>query len=200
MNKRLAWILTLLFGMGLVMASCAGLETKPSEANFKSPTVKLDSIQVSYYEGFWYYGKAKPELGKAPAGGGSSPVSLDFVFMISNPNDFPVNYESSSFFLYFEDYELRVVNDSNPMWIPPGKTNTKVLNVTLTPFSTYAKFLLASKQLAAKRGDKPWPKIEQWWKGLPNMSFPIDLKEGGFTFSAGNITKVVPVVTRYPAK
>jgi hypothetical protein len=200
MNKRLALLFTLFFGMGVVLASCAGLETKPSEANFKAPVVKLDSIQVSYYEGFWYYGKATPELGKAPAGGGSSPISLDFVFTIANPNDFPVSYESSSFYLYFEDYELRVVNDSNPMWIPPGKTNTKVLNVTLTPYSTFAKFLLVSRDLAAQRGHKPWEKIEQWWNGLPNMSFPIDLKEGGFTFSADNVVKVVPVVTRYPSK
>ena len=190
--------MTLLFFMGMVFVSCAEMEIKPTEATFKAPVVKLSSIQPSYYEGFWYYGKAKPELGKAPAGGGSSPVSLDFVFEITNPNDFSIQYESSDFYLYFEDYELRVVNDSNPMWIPPGKTNSKVLNVTLTPFSTYAKFLLASKQLAAERGDQPWQKIEYWWEKIPEMSFRIDLKEGNFTFSADGITKVVPVNIKYP--
>jgi hypothetical protein len=198
MKKRVALIVTLLFTVGFVLVSCAGLETKPTEASFKAPVVKLSSIQPSYYEGFWYYGKAKPELGTAPAGGGSSPLSLDFVFEITNPNDFPIQYESSDFYLYFEDYELRVVNDSNPMWIPPGKTNSKVLNVTLTPFSTYAKFLLASKQLAAERGDQPWQKIEYWWEKIPEMSFRIDLKEGNFTFSADGITKVVPVNIKYP--
>jgi hypothetical protein len=198
MKKRLALIVTLLFTVGFVLVSCAGLETKPTEASFKAPVVKLSSIQPSYYEGFWYYGKAKPELGKAPAGGGSSPLTLDFVFEITNPNDFPIQYESSSFYLYFEDYELRVVNDTNPMWIPPGKTNSKVLNVTLTPFSTYAKFLLASKQLAAQRGDQPWQKIEYWWEKIPDMRFRIDLKEGNFTFGAGGITKVVPINIKYP--
>jgi hypothetical protein len=192
MNKRLALMIAFFFCMGLMFMSCAGVETKPSEASFKAPTVKLDSIQVSYYEGFWYYGKAQPEMGKAPAGGGSSPVGLDFVFEITNPNSFPVKYESSSFFLFFEDYELRVVNDSNAMWIPPGKTNSKVLNVTLTPFSTYAKFLLASKELAAKRGDQPWQKIEEWWNKLPDMSFRIDLKDGNFTFSADGVVKPSP--------
>jgi hypothetical protein len=160
--------------------------------------VKLNSIQPSYYEGFWYYGKAKPELGKEPSGGGSSPVTLDFVFEITNPNDFLIQYESSSFFLFFEDYELRVVNDSNPMWIPPGKTNSKVLSVTLTPYSTYTKFLLAGKQLADQRGDQPWQKIQYWWEKLPEMPFRIDLKEGNFTFSADGITKVVPVNIKYP--
>jgi hypothetical protein len=197
MKKRLALIITLFFFTGVVFVSCAGMQTKPTETNFKVPTVKLNSIQPSYYEGFWYYGKAQPEMGKAPAGGGSSPLGLDFVFEISNPNDFDVEYESASFYLYFDDYELRVVNDSNPMWIPPGKTNSKVLNVTLTPFSTYAKFLLASKELAAKRGDKPWDKIQQWWEKIPEMSFPIDLKEGNFTFRADGVTKVVPIAIRY---
>ena len=198
MKKRLALVIASIFLIGMGLVSCAGIETKPTEAAFKAPVVKLNSIQPSYYEGFWYYGKAQPELGKAPAGGGSSPVGLDFVFEITNPNDFSIEYQSSSFFIYFEDYELRVVNDSNPMWIPPGKTNSKVLGVTLTPYSTYAKFLLASQAIAAQRGDKPWQKIQYWWEKLPEMAFRIDLKEGNFTFSAGGITKVVPVNMKYP--
>ena len=197
MTKRLAMIVTLFFITAVALGACATMG-KPTAENFKAPTVKLDSIQPSFYEGFWYYGKAQPEMGKAPAGGGSSAMSLDFVFSITNPNDYPVRYDSSSFYLYFEDYELRVVNDSNPQWIPPGKTNTKVLNVTLTPFSTYAKFLLAGKQLAMERGDKPWDKIQKWWTEIPEMSFPIDLKEGNFTFSADGVVKVVPLKVRYP--
>lgn len=198
MDKRLASLMALIFCLGFVMASCAGMMAKPTESNFKAPGLKLDSIQLSYYEGFWYYGKAKPEMGKAPSGGGSSPVTLDFVFEISNPNEYPIQYESCSFFLFFEDYELRVVNDSNPMWIPPGKTNTKVLSVTLTPISTYGKFRLAGKQLAMERGDKPWDKITKWWNELPEMSFPIDLKDGNFTFRADGVAKVLPVKMRYP--
>ena len=197
MTKRLTMIVTLFFITAVALGACATMG-KPTAENFKAPTVKLDSIQPSFYEGFWYYGKAQPEMGKAPAGGGSSAMSLDFVFSITNPNDYPVRYDSSSFYLYFEDYELRVVNDSNPQWIPPGKTNSKVLNVTLTPFSTYAKFLLAGKQLAMERGDKPWDKIQKWWTEIPEMSFPIDLKEGNFTFSADGVVKVVPITVRYP--
>jgi hypothetical protein len=198
MKKRLALVTVLIFLTGMVLVSCAGMEMKPTEATFKAPVVKLNSIQPSYYEGFWYYGKATPELGKAPAGGGSSPVSLNFVFEITNPNDFSVQYESSSFFLCFEDYELRIVNDTNPMWIPPGKTNSKVLFVTLTPFSAYGNFLLRNRDIAAKKGDKPWEKIEWWWNKLPEMAFPIYLKEGNFTFSADGVTKVVPIDIKYP--
>jgi hypothetical protein len=191
MNKRLALLTILLFILAVVFASCATLQ-KPTPDNFKDPMIQLDSIQLAYYEGFWYYGKAKVAMGKAPKGGGSSPVTLDFVFEITNPNPYPVRLDSSKFFLYFDDYELRVVNDNNHMWIPPGKTNTKVLAVTLTPFSTYVKFLLASKELALSRGDKPWDKIKQWWEGLPDMSFKIDVDEGSFTFSADGVIRVVP--------
>jgi len=199
MNKRQALLMAFILALGTVLVSCAGMQVKPTESNFKAPKVTLDSIQPSYYEGFWYYGKAKPAMGKAPKGGGSSPVTLDFVFQITNPNPYPVSLDSASFFLYFEDYELRVVNDSNTVWIPAGKTNAKVLHVTLTPFSTYAKFLLAGKQLAMERGDKPWDKVTKWWTELPEMSFPIDLKEGNFTFSAeGGVVKVIPIAIRYP--
>jgi hypothetical protein len=198
MHKKLVLLVMMIFALGVVFVSCAGMQVKPTAANFKAPIVTLDSIQVSYYEGFWYYGNAKPAMGEAPKGGGSSPVGLDFVFEITNPNDFPVRLDSARFFLYFDDYELRDVNDENPMWIPAGKTNTKVLNVTLTPFSTYAKFLLAGKQLAIKRGDKPWDKIKEWWTGLPDMSFPIDLKEGAFTFMTDGLVKVVPIDAKYP--
>jgi len=198
MKKRLALVIALIFFTGVVFVSCAGIETKPTEAGFKAPVVKLHSIQPTHYEGFWHYEKVQPERGKAPAGGGSSPVSLNFVFEITNPNDFSVQYESSSFFLCFEDYELRVVNDTNSMWIPPGKTNSKVLFVTLTPFSAFQNFLLRNRDLAAKKGDKPWEKIEFWWAKLPEMAFPIYLKEGNFTFSADGITKVVPVDMKYP--
>ncbi len=198
MKKKLVLLTVSLFALAFVFASCAGMQVKPTAANFKAPVVTLDSIQTSYYEGFWYYGKAKPAMGKAPKGGGASPVGLDFVFEITNPNSFPVKLDSAQFSLFFDDYELRVVNDENPMWIPAGKTNTKVLNVTLTPVSTLYHFLLASKQLAMERGDKPWDKIKQWWTGLPDMSFPIDLKEGVFTFMAEGIAKVVPVEARYP--
>jgi len=192
MNKRLALIMLLLFGLTVVFASCATL-WGPTESNFKNPEVKLDSVQISYYEGFWTYGKAKVAMGKAPKGGGSSPVSLDFVFEITNPNRYPIMLDSAKFFLYFEDYELRVVNDNNPQWIPPGKTNAKVLSVTLTPVSTFGKFILAHAMKAKERGDKPWELIEKWWTGLPDMAFPIHVKEGSFVFVADGIVKVVPV-------
>jgi hypothetical protein len=197
-KKSTVLLIALIFGIGALFASCAALQPKPTEANFKAPDVSLDSIQLSYYTGWWTYGKAKVALGKAPKFGGSSAVTLDFVFEVANPNKFPVKLDSSQFFVYFDDYELRIVNDTNPMWIPAGKVNTKVLHVTLDPVTTWGKFLLAGKQLAQERGDKPWDKVSKWWTELPEMSFPIDLKEGNFTFTANGVVKVVPINIRYP--
>jgi len=198
MKKKLALMTVLVFALSVALMSCVTTKVKPTASNFKEPVIKLGSVQLSYYEGFWYYGKAKVAMGKAPKGGGSSPVTLAFVFEITNPNDYPVLLESSKFFLFFDDYELRIVNDLNEMWIPAGKTNSKVLSVTLTPFSTYVKFLLASKELALKRGDKPWDKITQWWTGLPDMSFAIDIKAATFSFAADGVSKVVGFEARYP--
>jgi hypothetical protein len=198
MTKRLALMVVILLCMGLAFVSCAGVQTKPTEASFKAPSVKLDSIQIDYYSGFWTYGKAPVERGKAPQFGGSSAVTLLFVFNITNPNDFPVRYDSGSFFLFFEDYELRVVNDNNPQWIPAGMTNSKVLPVTIDAVTTWGKFLLAGKQLAMERKDDPWKKVEEWFTMLPEMSFPIDLKDGQFAFSADGLTRAVPIKVRYP--
>jgi hypothetical protein len=197
-KKSTVLLIAFMVGVGALLVSCAGMQTKPTAANFKDPVITLDYIAPSYYEGFWYYGKEDVAIGKAPAGGGSSPVTLDFIFEITNPNSYPVLLDSAQFFLFFDDYELRIVRDMNEMWIPAGKTNSKVLRVTLTPFSTYAKFLLAGKQLAQERGDKPWDKITEWWTGLPDMSFKIDVKEGSFSFRADGVSKVLTFSTTYP--
>ena len=198
MKKRLALIVSIILCIALAIISCAGVQTKPTEANFKAPSVKLDFIQVDYYSGFWTYGGAKVERGTAPQFGGSSAVTLLFVFEIHNPNEFPIRYDSGSFFVFFEDYELRVVNDSNPMWIPAGMTNSKVLPVTIDGVTTWGKFLLAGKELAIKRGDDPWKKVEEWFTKLPDMSFPIDLRDGQFAFSANGLTRAVPIKASYP--
>ena len=198
MSKRLVITVALCFFLGVVLAACAGMGIKPTASNFKAPSVSLNYVAIDYYNGFWYYGKAEVAKGKAPAGGGSSAITLAFIFDITNPNSYPIQYESGSFYVFFDDYELRVVNDNNPMWIPAGMTNTKVLTVTIDVWTTYAKFLLAGKQQALDRGDDPWKKVEEWFTNLPEMSFPIDIKDGGFTFSADGIVKAVPIKVRYP--
>ena len=197
-KKSTVLLIAFIFGVGALLVSCAGMQTKPTAANFKDPVITLDSVQLSYYEGFWYYGKAEVAMGKAPAGGGSSPVTLDFVFEITNPNSYPVLLNDAQFFLYFDDYELRIVRDMNEMWIPAGKTNSKVLHVTLDPVTTWGKFLLAGKQLAQERGDKPWDKVSQWWLGLPDMALKIDVTEGSFSFRADGVPKVVGFSATYP--
>ncbi|MBW1784801.1 MAG: hypothetical protein JRL30_29165 [Deltaproteobacteria bacterium] len=197
-KKSTVLLIAFIFGVGALLVSCAGMQTKPTAANFKNPVITLDSVQLSYYTGWWTYGKAKVALGKAPEFGGSSAVTLAFVFEITNPNSYPVLLNDAQFFLYFDDYELRIVKDMNEMWIPAGKTNSKVLHVTLDPVTTWGKFLLAGKQLAQERGDKPWDKVSQWWLGLPDMALKIDVTEGSFSFRADGVPKVVGFSATYP--
>ena len=49
-----------------------------------------------------------------------------------------------------------------------------------------------------QRGDDPWKKVEEWWTQIPDMSFPIELKDGNFTFMADSVVKVVPIHIKYP--
>ena len=50
MNKKLVLIILLAFALAVVFVSCAGMPTKPTASNLKNPVIKLDSIQLAYYE------------------------------------------------------------------------------------------------------------------------------------------------------
>ena len=68
MDRKTALLIALVFGVGWICISCAGMQTKPTEANFKTPVVSLETVQVTQYNGFWYYdGKVTPTKGKAGA-------------------------------------------------------------------------------------------------------------------------------------
>ena len=41
------------------------------------------------------------------------------------------------------------------------------------------------------RGWSPWKALERWWTGVPNLSVPVTVHEGAFTFAADGVTKVV---------
>ena len=199
MHKGLVLMILLIFGVATVLSSCAEMSTvmapKPSAENFMAPIVTIDSVQLRYYDGFWVYGDAKVALGEAPKGGGSSAISIDFIFNIENSNAYPVKLDSTKFFLCFEDYELQLVTDSNPMWIPAGMTNTKVISTTLNPMVAQTKPMTTK---AKNRGIKPIELVQKWWTQLPDMSFPIHLTGGTFTFTANGLVKPVPYQVRYP--
>ena len=92
MNKRLALLTVLIFGLGLLLASCAGMQ-KPTASNFKDPVITLDSFMVPQYDGYYYYGaNIKPTKGKA--GDHGAPLPMTFLFNIENPNPYPISTKS----------------------------------------------------------------------------------------------------------
>ena len=66
MKSKRVLMITCIFGMGLILISCAGMQTKPTEANFKAPVISLDTVFVPKYFGYWFYdAKITPVKGKA---------------------------------------------------------------------------------------------------------------------------------------
>ena len=68
------------------------MKTKPSEENFKLPTVTLNYIDVAHYWGWWYYAK-KIEPTTGTAGDYGAPLDLAFIYEVENPNPYPVKLE-----------------------------------------------------------------------------------------------------------
>ena len=108
--------------VAVFLVGCAGMDTKPTESNFKAPKVVLSHVEVPYYTGYWYYAK-KVEATKGTAGDYGAPMMLAFVFDIDNPSAYPVELDGFQFTILFDDFEVNTVSSSETMWIPPGKTN-----------------------------------------------------------------------------
>jgi len=55
-KKYTVLLIALIFGFGLLFASCAAIQVKPTAANFKAPKIAIEMIEVPQYDGYWYYG------------------------------------------------------------------------------------------------------------------------------------------------
>ena len=190
MNKKMVLMTVLIFGFGVVLASCAGMQqVKPTEANFKAPVIALESVEVPQYDGYWVYSKMKPTKGK---GGGSAPLTLAVTFNITNPNPYPVFLDAYRFTIAFEEFDMITVNGYDTQWIPAGKTNQLRATTMITPGTAAGSLMVASGFKLKAKGTNAWAALEKWWTTIPDMSFPIMIHEGAFTFSANGVTKVLP--------
>ncbi|MGD8368774.1 MAG: hypothetical protein PVG78_14135 [Desulfobacterales bacterium] len=179
------------------LAGCAGMTAKPTDANFKEPTVTLNRVEVPYYTGYWYF-SSKVEPTKGTAGNYGAPMGLAFVFDITNPNDYPVMMESLKFSIAFEDFELNTVSADDPMWIPAGKTNQLRVNAIMDARSSLLSLLVTGGFKLKEKGMSPWDALEKWWTGAPEMSFPIHVQQGSAIFKADGVVKGVQVSATYP--
>lgn len=197
MKKRLALFIALIFLMGVIFVSCAGMEAKPSAADFKTPVIKGVYYEVTQYDGFWHYdAKAEPVQGTKGAHGAFLPLS--FLLSVTNPNSFPILLEGVTFTVAFDEvFELYSGNNSDSYWIPAGKTSHVRLNTVITTQSAFMSVGVTGGYALKAKGWGPWDAIKRWWEGVPMMSVPVTLKEANFTFKADGITKVVPFSTTF---
>jgi len=198
MNKKLIWMTVLIFGMALVLASCAGMKTKPTAQNFKAPVISLESFEVPQYDGYWYFSK-KVKPTKGDAGNRGAPLPMSFLFNITNPNPYPVLLDGFKFTVAFDkDFDLITYNNQDSYWIPAGKTDQVRATTLITTRSALLSLLVTGGYKLKARGWSPWQALERWWKGVPNYSVPITVKEGAFTFRADGVEKVVPFQATFP--
>jgi len=190
-------IIVCIFGIGLALMSCAGMPTKPTEANFKPPVIALESVQVTQYNGFWYYdAKINPLKGKA--GTNSAMLPMAFVFNITNPNEYPIKLDGFAFTVVFEDFDVNMVNAFETQWIPAGKTNQISVSSILDVHQVLLSLLIPNAEKVRAKNTTPWALLEKWWTQIPNMTVPIGVEKGAATFAADGVQKVIPFTAKYP--
>ena len=197
MNKRLALMTVLLFGLVVVFASCAALQ-KPTEANFQDPTITLESFMVSQYDGYWYYGsKIKPTKGEAGDHGAALPMS--FLFNINNPNPYPILLDDFRFTVAFDkDFDLVTVITQDDCWIPAGKTQQLRASTLITVRSALLSLLVTGGFKLKAKEIGVWDALEKWWVGVPDYSVPVTVHEGAATFKADGVIKILTFKAEFP--
>jgi len=192
MKKKLVLLTVSLFALAFVFASCAGMQVKPTAANFQSPKITLSSFEVPEYDGYWYFsGKVKPT--KGDAGDRGAPLPMSFLFDIQNPNPYPVLLEGIKFTVVFDnDFQVVTVNDDDSHWLAAGKTDQVRCTTMITARSALLSMLVTGGYTLKEHGWSPWQALERWWRGIPNYSVPVKVAEGAFTFNAGGMVKVLP--------
>jgi hypothetical protein len=197
MNRKTALLIAFIFGVGLVFISCAGMSTKPTEANFKNPVVSLDSVLVTQYNGYWYYdAKITPLKGKPGANGAMLPIA--FLFNIKNPNDYTIKLEGFAFTVAFEDFEVNLVNAFETQWIPAGKTNQLSVMSIVDVQQVLLSLLIPNAEKVKAKNTNAWALLEKWWTEIPNMTIPIQVGKGAATFTADGVQKVIPFNAKFP--
>ena len=197
MNKKRILLTGLILSMGFILMSCAGMQTKPTEANFKPPVVSLESVQVTQYNGYWYY-DAKITPVKGNAGANSAMLPMAFLFNIVNPNDYPVKLDGFGFTVAFEGFEVNLVNAFETQWIPSGKTNQLSVMSIVDVQQVLLSLLIPSCEQVKEMNKNAWALLEKGWTEIPNITVPVEVKKGAATFTADDVQKIVPFAFKYP--
>ncbi|MBW2338194.1 MAG: LEA type 2 family protein, partial [Deltaproteobacteria bacterium] len=147
--------------IAFLMTGCAAMQ-KPSDSNFKSPTVTLSHVELEHYFGWWFYGaKVKPTKGKA--GNNGAPLDYAFIFEITNPNNYPVMLDGFSFSVALEEFDLNRAMSPETMWIPAGKTNQIRVHAVFGVRAAQLSLLVTGGFKLKEKGISFWDALEKWW-------------------------------------
>lgn len=197
MRKKILFLGLWMLLVGAGLMGCVGMMTRPSEQNFKNPTVTLDTMEVAHAFGYWYFAKTvKPTKGNPDAVG--APLDLAFTFNIENPNDFAIQLENLKFTVAFEDFDLNTVGTHAAQWIPAGKTNQVRVHAHFDVHQSLLSLLVTGGFKLKEKETNAWAVLEKWWNGIPNYQVPVHVKEGSAVFKADGITKVTSFEATFP--
>jgi len=174
--------------LGTLLVACATVPT-PTDKNFQAPVVTLNSVEMPYYTGWWYYDvKVKPTKGEAGKYG--APLALAFIFDIQNPNAYPVMMDGFKFTVAFDGIDVNTVNSPDVQWIPAGKTNqVRVMAITDARAALLSLLVTGGFKLKEK-GTNVWAQLENWWLAAKDYSLAIEVKEGSAIFKANGLMNV----------
>jgi len=197
MRKKIITIGLCVFLVSAGLLGCAGMMTKPTEQNFKSPAVALESMEIAHAFGYWYYAKSvAPTKGTADDVG--APLDLAFTFNVENPNDFAIKLENLKFTVAFESFDLNTVSTNAVQWIPPGKTNQVRVHAHFDVRQSLLSLLVTGGFQLKDMNTNAWAALEKWWTKIPNYEVPVHVKEGSAIFKADGITKVSSFKATFP--
>jgi len=180
-----------------MLAGCAGMPAAPTQQNFKTPVVTLDSMEVAHAFGYWYFSnKVEPTKGKPDNVG--APLDLAFIFNVENPNEYPVKMDSLKFTVAFEEFDLNTVGTTDTMWIPAGKTNQVRVHAHFDVRQSLLSLLVTGGFQLKEKGTNVWDQLEKWWTEIPEYSVPVHVKGGAAVFHADGLSKVATFKATFP--
>ena len=194
-EKRLLCLL--LYIMSTILVPCVTTQGATRD-DFVAPDIKIIWFEVPHYDGYWYMSnEAKPTKGQAGDYGAILPMS--FLFEVQNPNSYPICLKEMLFTITFDGvFDVATINNQDYNWIPAFGSDQIRVTTMITVRSALVN-LLATGELKLKDKDwTSWDTLERWWKGVPNYSVPVMVKDGSFTFSANGALKVCPFKATAP--
>jgi hypothetical protein len=158
----------------------------------------LEMVDIPQYDGYWYFAASvKPT--KGDAGDRGAPLPMSFLFNVHNPNPYPVLLEGVQFTIAFDDeFEVITLSHQDANWIPAGKTDQLRVTTMITARSVLMSVLVTGGFKLKEKGWSPWDALERWWKGVPDYSVPVTVREGAFSFAWDGQTKVLPFEATFP--